>query len=162
MRAAAKATAVGVFAILLFIPLSTVSVSAAANPKNHGHHYGQLKHHHPSPPPPHSPPPVVVPPVVIPPVNHILGGYAGIDGASVATASIATVQPSSVQGGRVPTGFLGLPETASQPPQGDSWWWLVLVLVIAVGALWLFVAARTAWRASMGFRNRTPAATQAG
>ena len=156
---------VGAISLLLaaaMIPLSAVNVSADPNFDNPGHHYGWLKHHVPPPPPPPPPVPAPPPPVTTPPPPTTTPAPATTTPPATTTQPPAASAPGSALGQSSRTVATALPPAAEiRPvapsevkivkamPQRDPLWWLLLVLVAALAALWLFVAvqlARTAWK----------------
>ena len=163
----------GALSLLLasaLILLSAAGVSADANPANHGHHYGQLKHQHV----PAAPPPVQVPPPpaqVPPPPAQVPPPTTTTPPPTTTTPPSATTAPRPAPGGpasslsqiaatitsEVPPATeirpaLPLPQEVkivSALPQHDPLWWLLLVLVATLAVLWLFVSvqlARTAFK----------------
>ncbi len=116
------------------------------NPNNRGHHYGWLRHNHtPTPTPTPAPGPTPAP----------VG--SGTQGSGVVTSGHRSSGSQSGVGlaGAVPhlnLGVLQLVPTRQtggadvnpvQPPQGgDPWWWLVLVLLPALAALWAIAFRR--------------------
>ncbi|MGH7764449.1 MAG: hypothetical protein ACREOM_08545 [Candidatus Dormibacteraceae bacterium] len=136
-----KTTVVAAFASIALIPASAIGVFAYANPNNHGHHYGQLKHRPGVPaqaPRPESPP--VVPAV------RLVTGVTPIGGAAAQIISLPTVAPAA----GVPGGYKlvrSVPTTGVNP-------WLILALLVSGASLWLYVfylLARSATR-----RQRQP------
>jgi 4-amino-4-deoxy-L-arabinose transferase-like glycosyltransferase len=127
---------------LALLPVSSLAVYADANPDNHGHHYGQLKHHRgaPSPPtPPVTAPPVTLPPVTLPPAivpapgrshNPGPGTRPAITSVAPSLAAIRIVLPP------VPSGEVNL--VRSVPQADQNLWWLLVVLVVSLAVLWLF------------------------
>jgi len=151
-RAAAKASALAMFAVVALIPLSASGVSADANPANHGHHYGQLKHRPAPPPPPPVVPPVVKPPAVTPPGATPPG--PGTTGTHVLLPALQIKIDSPIAG--VPGGYPLTRSVTPRPQPGlDSW--LVLALVVSVLALWIYVFVRLARSARRWQTNRSAA-----
>jgi 4-amino-4-deoxy-L-arabinose transferase-like glycosyltransferase len=130
----ARAAALGGFAALALLPVSSLAVYADANPDNHGHHYGQLKHHHgaPPPPPPVTAPPVTVPPAIVPAPDgsHNPGPSTAIMSIAPSPAAIRIVLPPA------PSGEVSL--VRSVPHADQSLWWLLVILVVSLAVLWLF------------------------
>lgn len=155
-RAAVRTCALALFAVVALIPVSTVSVYADANPANHGHHYGQLKHR-PAPPPPVNPPPVVTPAPTSPPgATHSGGVGAGISHVSTQAQLPAVQIKIQLPLAGVPGGedlVRSVPQP--QPPPGFDPW-LILALVLSVSALWLYAFIRLA-RSAGRWRMNQPA-----
>ena len=147
-RAAASASALALFAAVALIPFSAAGVSADANPANHGHHYGQLKHR-PAPPPPVVPPVVVKPPAVVPPgATHPGSGVAGSHGVLPALRVKIDLPITGVPGGYT------LARSAPPASQGGLDAWMILALVVATGALWLYACIRLVRSAGRWRMNR--------
>lgn len=133
------------------MPLSSITASAAANPRNHGHHYGQLKHQHHKPPPPpaHQPGPGSTS-TGTHAGDGVNGGGAG-DAGTATTGSLINNANRSADLRRVPT---GLPLTfAKVTGPSDPLWWLALAAGASLALLWLLIGALLA-RAVV--RRRTP------
>jgi hypothetical protein len=141
------------------ISMTGLVVFADANPNNHGHHYGQLKHQHP-PVPAAQPPPAVVPPppgIVPPPVRPNPPAVA--PGVVHPNVAIAQTNPPPVSIGVIPP----LPDLGGQTapqkaggavqPFRDPNLWVVEALLPALLIVWLMLLA-----ASRALRRRTPAA----
>lgn len=119
--------------------VATAPAYAAANPRNHGHHYGQLKHpkHHPVPSPNPQPNPQPTPKPVPGPaskpvtVNLSRTVSKGVTDALpvVALSPAATTQPDQT--------ITLLPTSVPTDPL----WWLILTLLPALAVL-LFIALR--------------------
>ncbi len=137
---AAKAAAV--------MALSCASISTTglvvfgdANPNNHGHHYGQLKHQRPPAPAPQPPPapaappaPRLNPPAVTPIVSHPNDAVA------------QTVAPPISSGATLPLPDLGgrasqKQTAAALPPARDPNLWVVEALLPALLIVWLIMLA---------------------
>jgi hypothetical protein len=140
-----RAAALSLLTSVALILLSAVSVSADANPANHGHHYGQVKHRG-TPPPAQAPPPTTTtqppttntpPPATTAPaaaLNH------GVEAISSAISPVAETRPATPQTQAV--------KIVRAVPQRDQLWWLLLILAAALAALWSFAAVQLG-RASM-------------
>ena len=147
---AAKAAAVVASSCAASMLITGLVVYADANPNNHGHHYGQLKHQlspGPAPQPPPAPAPVPQPnvPPVVPIVSH-------------PSAAIAeTIAPPVSAGATLPLPDLGGQNTtrkqavAALPPVRDPNLWVVEALFPALLIGWLILLA-----ASRGLQKRTP------
>lgn len=155
-RAAVRASALALFALVALIPVPAVSVYADANPANHGHHYGQLKHRH-APPPPVAPPPVVTPAPTPPPgVTHPGGVGAGTSHVSTQAQLPAVQIKLELPLTGVPAGNAIVRSAPQLQPGVDPW--LILALVLSVFALWLYAFIRLAW--SAGRRRVNPPGAQ--
>ncbi len=115
--------------------VATAPAYPAANPRNHGHHYGQLKHpkHHPVPSPNPQPTPKPVPGPAAKPVTVNLSRTVdkGVTDALpvVALSPAAAAQPDQT--------ITLLPTSVPTDPL----WWLILTLLPALAVL-LFIALR--------------------
>lgn len=149
---------------LMLIAATGVAAQASfdpdPNPNNHGHHYGWYKHNHnpaPAPNPNPTPPPVPTPGHGNNPgsnTNPVTGGTHG--SGNPAPNSAPNSSPASfgtlltaLQGlnvallqlvptGQTANGQIGL---LPQNPANDPLWWLILLLVPTLAALW-FIALR--------------------
>ncbi len=139
IRVAARAVGLLAFWSLVLIPMSSLVVYADANPNNHGHHYGQLKHQHPpvpQPPPapaPAPPPaPKAKPSTITPAVSHLITAVVP------AATSPDSGSPSDLVpvGGAVPT-----PQrvVAAVPAFHDPTLWVVQALLPALLIVWLIL-----------------------
>ena len=140
-----RAAALAGFLALALLPVSGLSVSADANPSNHGHHYGQLKHRAGPPPPPTVTPPTTNAP---PPPAGGPGGAQNPTGADTSMPlprlEVKLILP------RVPMGEVNI--VRAVPERDSNLWWLLVVLVIALAALWIFAALQLG-RASLKSRR---------
>ena len=150
-----RKAAVALLASLALIPLSAAGVSADANPANHGHHYGQIKHHRaPTPPPPPVTPPApattpanVPPPATTTPPPAGSGSDASHGTGSGTIGSTIASQPLEVRPAFPSTGSVNRVTAAAQRNQDP--WWLLLILAVSLAALWSFAfvrLARIAWK----------------
>jgi hypothetical protein len=137
-----KAAALSLLTSVALILLTAVSVSAEANPANHGHHYGQLKHQAAPPPPVPAPPPAQITPppattVQPPPVS--MPAPAKTSNAGI----VAAVVPPAME--ILPASQQPLVVKAVKAlPQHDPLWWLLLLLAATLAVLWLFVYVQLA------------------
>jgi hypothetical protein len=127
------------------ILLSAVSVSADANPANNGHHtgnhYGQVKHHGAPPPPAQAPPPTTnTPPPATTASRPASALNHGVEAITSAVLPVAETRPAMPQTQAV--------KIVRAVPQRDQLWWLLLILAVALAALWSFAAVQLG-RASM-------------
>jgi hypothetical protein len=127
--------------------LAPSTVLADANPNNHGHHYGQLKHRL-------APPPVTNPP---PSSQHIpaITSVTLTAGHRLGNAPAAAQQATSLA---IPWPVLkagALRKVDSTPSSGESW--LLLLILPALLAVWLLVFARAALAAARRRRRPAPA-----
>jgi len=106
---------------------------------NPGHHYGQLRHQHQTPPPSPSPNPAPNP-------GHNPASIPGGQGSNTANAiahHTGSVAPAAQTSG-VPDVTIVLPvqnqaagRTADSAIPADDLWWLILLIVPALIAVWL-------------------------
>jgi hypothetical protein len=147
---AARAAAVVALSCMASISVTTLVAYADANPSNHGHHYGQLKHQHPPAP---QPPPAapLAPKTNAPPVVPV-GSHPNV-------SITQTIAPPVSSGATLPLPDLGgqdkTPQNvvAATPPVRDPNLWVVEALLPALLIVWLIILA--SWRA---LRNRQRAA----
>lgn len=165
---AARVAACAVMTAVAMVLFSAIAVYAKSDPdnpngshdgllNNPGHHYGQLKHQSP----PATPPPVATPLQI--PVAPLLS-----NALHPATAS----QPSAVTGPqlspRIPhlrLTFRILPAEeftlADQQPAIDGLWWLLLLILPLLLAIWVLVATRLAATGVRRLRAGRPTAAMA-
>jgi hypothetical protein len=145
-----RAAALSLLTSVALILLSAVSVSADANPANHGHHYGQVKHRG-TPPPAQAPPPATTtqPPATntsAPATTSPAAALShGVEAITSAMSPVAETRPATPQTQAV--------KIVRAVPQRDQLWWLLLVLAATLAVLWLFVSvqlARTALQRRAG------------
>lgn len=116
----------------LAFALAPTAVLAKANPNNHGHHYGQLKHHHRTP----APPPV-------PPASAAPKSAPGATTLARPAPKAATVLPPvavPLPGELVPAPMP--PARGLAIPFRDRNLWLVVALLPSLIVIWLLVAGR--------------------
>jgi hypothetical protein len=148
--------ATGLLASLLFLAVSTIPVYADANPNNHGHHYGQLKHPKASPVPIPSPAPIPTPASTPAPVNHPAIVPAS-DGAAPALASTVpgpVSSPAPVTKVPVADKLRAVPAVVPDPV-----WWLLLTILPLLFAAWLIAFRRLMLGAGLRLRPATRMAT---
>lgn len=123
-------------AALLFA--SSATVYADANPNNHGHHYGQLKHPRQPPPPAPAPKPTAA--------STPIPQHPGITGAVSKAVATPNVQTRGETSSPTPVGNRVKTAGVTQPA-GDYAWLLLLVLP-SLMAVWLIAFAGLARLAS--------------
>ncbi|HEX2646761.1 MAG TPA: hypothetical protein VHO95_06010 [Candidatus Dormibacteraeota bacterium] len=143
MKRASARIATAVFSVVVFaLAIGTLPVYADANPDNEGHHYGQIKH--PKHPPVPTPTPAPTPaPVPLPSTNPV-HPTAPSTNPVVAPAGTAHSSKTAVH---VPVAGLSPIHAQSragskQPAPQDPLWWLVLVILPALMAIWLIALKR--------------------
>jgi hypothetical protein len=139
-----RIAAVASLSSLALVAASNVTAFAAPNPDNHGHHYGQLKHHHPvtSPPPPvPTPQPVVQPTPSVAPVIHTT--QAGNIGAVPVQQAAPLTAPDQIASPVAPV--IVLNQAADAASQYD---WLLLLILPSLLAVWLIALVGLARRLS--------------
>jgi hypothetical protein len=149
---AARAAAVVTLSCASIVITSLVGY-ADANPNNHGHHYGQLKHQNPAPPPAptptpgaaHPPAPRPNPPAVVP---NVLQPNAVIAQTNVPPVSSGLTPPLPNLGGHTSPQRAG----AAVPPFRDRNLWVIEALLPALLIVWLILLA-----ASRVARKQKPA-----
>jgi len=139
-RVTANVFAAAVLAATVFLPVSSLTAHAEANPNNHGHHYGQLKHRHLAPAP--APKPVQKP--VLAAVPTPASRQPQSDPAAVKD------EPAAVPAQLVPAAHINVSRSALG---GGNLDWLLLVVLPALLAIWLMLFARAVLTAS---RRRRP------
>jgi hypothetical protein len=139
-----RIAAVASLSSLALVAASNVTAFAAPNPDNHGHHYGQLKHHHPvtSPPPVPIPQPVVQPtPNVAPVIPTPAAGNA--NAVPVQQSAPLSTAPDTIASPLAPV--IVLSQAAEPSGQYD---WLLLLLLPSLLAVWLIALVGLARRMS--------------
>jgi hypothetical protein len=143
-----RAVALAGVLALAFLAVSSLGVSADANPSNHGHHYGQLKHRAAPLPPPTVTPPTTNP--APPPAGGVAQKPTGTDNSVVLPPlEIKLILP------HMPMGEVNI--VRAVPERDSNLWWLLVVLVVTLGALWMFAAVQLG-RASLKLRRGQVAA----
>jgi len=128
------------------VGLAPTTVLADANPNNHGHHYGQLKHRL-APPPVTNPTPSSIPATTSATSPALHGRSSAPAAAQQATSALALPWPVLKAGALI--------KVDSTPSSGESW--LLLLILPALLAVWLLVFARAALAAARRRRRPAPA-----
>jgi hypothetical protein len=132
-RVSANVAVAGVLTSLGLFLITAAPVFADANPNNHGHHYGQIKHPKPVPVP--TPSPAPAPALVPAPASAPAPSHPGIVSASPAAAPVQLPANGLIPVSNVP---VAQPRTAySTPAAGNPLWWLLLTILPALFAAWL-------------------------
>ena len=154
-RVSLDVAATGVVTSLAFIVLSAVPVYADANPNNHGHHYGQLKHSKASPAPILTPNPVPTPASTPAPVRHqaIVPVSQGANPAAGSTLPAPVSSPEPVT--KVPVAE----KLKTSPAVPDPAWWMLLTILPLLFAAWLIAFRRLLLGAWLGLRPAARMAT---
>jgi hypothetical protein len=141
-----RIAAVASLSSLALVAASNVTAFAAPNPDNHGHHYGQLKHHPViSPPPPvpaPSPHPVVQPTPSVAPVIHTPGA-GNVSAVPVQQPAPVSKAPDTIASPLAPV--IVLNQAADSAGQYD---WLLLLILPSLLAVWLIALVGLARRLS--------------
>jgi hypothetical protein len=146
-----RIAAVASLSSLALVAAGNTIALAAPNPDNHGHHYGQLKHHPvtspPAPVPTPAPHPVAQPtpnvaPVILAPQGGIVNAATALQPAPVAAA------PDKVGAPVAPV--VRLNRAADLGGQFD---WLLVLILPSLMAVWLIAFVGLARRLS-GARKR--------
>lgn len=142
-----RAGLLGSFAVIAIAFALMPAGALAANPNNHGHHYGQLKHRQPPPAPNPAPNPQPASHPGQPPSHGIAPAvHAGSDqGLPVAASPLPAVTPAVDRPVKL---------TSVLPSDGDLWW-LVLLVLPGLALIWLIAAIRISRNA---LRRRSAAA----
>lgn len=121
---------------------------------NPGHHYGQLKHQ-PAPVPTPAPTPAPQPssnPVTGPVIGILTSGHTAQPAATPAAAPPSSLPvPVSLPSQGRPVGDL----RAGSPTSPDGLWWLVLLVLPALMAVWMIALGRLVQRIALGRRSNT-------
>lgn len=129
-RAPVRIVAATVPTLFLFAVAAATPVYADANPNNEGHHYGQLKHPKthptPSPVPVPTPAPVQAPAPVAGPTPAPTHGGGGINNP-IATTTLPATSHAPESRGTAPVA----------PAPRDAFWWLILLVLPLLAAVWL-------------------------
>lgn len=132
-------------ASLLFFIVSAIPVYADANPNNHGHHYGQLKHPKNPPVPIHSSNPASTPaPHSHPATVPVAQGADPAPGSSLLSPAGSLVPVIKAPAAKMPSAF-----HAAMP---DPLWWLPITILPLLFAAWLIAFRRVMLGAALRFR----------
>jgi len=130
---------------LLFLIVSAIPVYADANPNNHGHHYGQLKHPKNPPVPIPSPNPAPTPAPHSQPANvPVSQGADPAPGSSLLSPAGSLVPVIKAPAAKTPSAF-----RAAVP---DPLWWLLITILPLLVAAWLIAIRRVVLGAALRFR----------
>lgn len=156
MRVSVHIAAGAVLASTVFMLAASTPVYAAANPRNHGHHYGQLKHpkHHPGPVPVPHPSPAPAPR----PVTHHSGGNTGVQAGGDTQVSLLPLSTGSTTIDQRTVPALRADPT---PLPGDPLWWLVITILPTLAVAWLIALSGVVRRAARRPRAPAPSAVAA-
>jgi hypothetical protein len=132
---------------------SSVAAFADADPDNHGHHYGQLKHRQ-TPPPAPAPTPSSAPATL--PTTPPAANTAAASGTTTTIIDIDI--PSAVAAPIADSQAKPIKLVASSPTPEGGQPWLVLLLLPTLLAAWLMVFARATINASRRFIQSRAAA----
>lgn len=134
MQISIRIAAIASLSSLALVAASNITAFAAPDPDNHGHHYGQLKHHPVASPPPvtvPTPHPIVQPAPTVAPVVHPTG--AGIVNAvPVQQPAPVSTPPEAITSPVAPVSQLN--QAADPASQLD---WLLLLILPSLLAVWL-------------------------
>lgn len=144
MQISIRIAAAASLSSLALVAGSTIAF-AAPNPDNHGHHYGQLKHHRVTSPPPAVPTPTPLP-IVQPTPNVAPLIHTPVAGS---VAAVPAVQPAPVSAQPDPiesvAPVIELNQAVDSAGQYD---WLLLLILPSLLAVWLIAAVGLARRLS--------------
>ncbi len=150
MQISIRIAAVASLSSLALVAASNITAFAAPDPDNHGHHYGQLKHHPVTSPPPvpvPTPHPVVQPAPSVAPVIHT--PPAGIVNAMpVQQPAPVSTPPEAIASPVAP--LIQVNQAADPAGQFD---WLLLLILPSLLAVWLIALVGLA-RILSGARKR--------
>ena len=134
MQISIRIAAVASLSSVALVAASNITAFAAPDPDNHGHHYGQLKHHRvaSSPPAPvPTPQPIVQPAPTVAPVVHPAG--AGIvNVVPVQKPAPASNPPEAITSPVAPVIQLNQAADSASPLD-----WLLLLILPSLLAVWL-------------------------
>jgi hypothetical protein len=137
-----RIAAVASMSSLALVAASNISAFAAPDPDNHGHHYGQLKHHQVTPPP--SPVPVPTPHPVAQPTPNVAPVAHTAPAANVsAVPAPASTPPDPIASPVTPV--IVLNQASGSEGQLE---WLLLLILPSLLALWLIALVGLARRLS--------------
>ena len=141
MRISIRIAAVASLSSLALVGASNITASAAPNPNNHGHHYGQLKHHQVTSPPP--PVPVATPHPVAQPTPNVAPVVHTAPAANVSVPAPASTKPDPIASPVTPV--IVLNQAAGSEGQLE---WLLLLILPSLLAVWLIALVGLARRLS--------------
>jgi hypothetical protein len=141
-----RIAAVASLSSLALVAASNITAFAAPNPNNHGHHYGQLKHHQVTSPPP--PVPVPTPHPVAQPTPNVAPVVHTAPAANLSVPAPASTTPDPITSPVTPV--IVLNQAAGSDGQLE---WLLLLILPSLLAVWLIAFVGLARRLS-GARKR--------
>ena len=146
MQISIRIAAVASLSSLAMVAASNTIAFAAPDPDNHGHHYGQLKHHQvTSPPPPvptPTPHPVVQPTPNVAPIIHTPAA------GNVALVPVAQPAPVSAQPDPIVSVAPVIELNQAVDSAAGQFDWLLLLILPFLLAVWLIAFVGLARRLS--------------
>jgi hypothetical protein len=142
-----RIAAVASLSALALVAATSITAFAAPDPDNHGHHYGQLKHH-----PVTAPPPVPLPaPASHPTVQSTPSVVAVVHTPRAGNVSAVPVQqpaPVSAPLNTIPTTVAPVIELNQAADSAGQYDWLLLLILPTLLAVWLIALVGLARRLS--------------
>jgi hypothetical protein len=142
-----RIAAVASLSSLALVAASNITAFAAPDPDNHGHHYGQLKHHRVTSPPP--PVPVPTPHPVAQPTPNVVPVVHPSLAANVSAVSAPVLTPPDTIASPV-TPVIELKQAAGFAGQLE---WLLLLILPSLLAVWLIALVGLTRRLSRARKN---------
>jgi hypothetical protein len=151
LKVSIRIAAVASLSSLALVAASSITAFAAPNPDNHGHHYGQLKHHHPVTLPP--PLPVPTPHPVVQPSPNVAPVIHTPRAGTVSAAPVQQPAPVSAASGTIASPVAPVIQLNQASDSAGQLEWLLLLILPSLLAVWLIAFAGLARRLS-GVRKK--------
>lgn len=145
MQISIRTAAAASLSSLALVAASNTIAFAAPNPDNHGHHYGQLKHHPLTSPPP--PVPTPTPHPVVQPTPNVAPVVPTPRAVNVA-APLEQPAPVSAPPATTVTPVVPVIELNQAVDSAGQYDWLLLLILPSLLAVWLIAFAGLARRLS--------------
>lgn len=150
MQISIRIAAVASLSSLALVGASSITAFAAPNPDNHGHHYGQLKHHPVTSPPPPVPAPTSHP--VVQPTPSVVYVVQTAPAGSVAAAPVQQPAPVSAPPDTIATPVAPVIKLSQAVDSAGQFDWLLLLILPSLLAVWLIAFVALARRLSVARR----------
>jgi hypothetical protein len=146
LRVSIRIAAVASLSSLALVTASNITAFAAPDPDNHGHHYGQLKHHQPVASPP--PVPVPTPRPVVQPSPNVAPVIQTPRPGDVNAVPVQQPAPVSAPADRIASPVTPVIQLNQASDSAGELEWLLLLILPLLLAVWLIAVAGLARRLS--------------